>query len=77
MFTKATARFLGVFHSPGIADDRELLTHEDLEQLHFEELERLIEWKPELAVAAAYRAGWTFRPNDAEADIQRALGNVP
>ena len=58
-------------------DDLELISDEDLERLQVEQLKRLIEAEPELAVAAAHRAGWTVRPNDPEADIQRALGNVP
>ncbi len=58
-------------------DDLELISDEDLDRLQVEQLKHLIEAEPELVVAAAYRAGWTVRPNDAEADVQRALGNVP
>ncbi len=58
-------------------DDLELISDEDLERLQVEQLKRLIEAEPEMAVAAAYRAGWTVRPNDAEADIQHVLGNAP
>ncbi len=58
-------------------DDLELISDEDLERLQIEQLKRLIEAEPEMAVAAAYRAGWTVRPNDAEADIQDASDNVP
>ena len=52
-------------------EDLELISDEDLERLSRERLKRLIEADPELAVAAAYRACWTVRPNDAEA------GNLP